>query len=174
MCYSSFSLFWVQLFVMSENTSTFTAYYYLKNDFVGQKFLEFILGQGMKVNWCWNKPGGHSVLQKEILGKVRDPWPPDPSRYHSPCRDSQRVSQGTKSPLVENHCADYPKLIKQEYGSLQSSYLRCYKVWDKWDFAILETDSLNTWDRLSWLCRTHSKAKYNLMQPHRGEQSINI
>lgn len=39
---------------------------FLMNDFVGQKFLEFILGQGVEMNLCQKKPGGHSVLQKAV------------------------------------------------------------------------------------------------------------
>ena len=52
-----------------------TACCYLKNDFVGQKFLEFILGQGVKENLCEDKPGGHCVLHKTTLGKARQLGP---------------------------------------------------------------------------------------------------
>lgn len=117
----------------------FTAYYYLKNDFLGQKCLEFVLAHGMQVNLCCSKPGRPSVLPKAILGQVRRP-PTTRCWYHSPSHNNQNVSKETKITSSWKHCANLPELIEQD---LQSLYLRCYKVWNKWDFTILETDSLN-------------------------------
>lgn len=170
MCCSSFSLFWVQLFVMSENTSPFTAYYYLKNDFVGQKFLEFILGEGMKVNSCWNKPGGHSILPKAILGKGRHPWPPAPSHPITLVMTIKMSPRGQNPLWLRTTVLTNLSRSSKNVKVCIICILRCCKVRNKWNFAILETSSLNIWDKLSWLCKICSKAKYNVIQPHRGEQ----
>lgn len=54
-----------------------------------------------------------------------------------------KMSPRDKNHLIENHCTNYLSGPSKN-AKVCSLYLRCGNLWNKWNFAILETSFLNT------------------------------